>query len=166
MTMETRVRMRVGRIWQVIYLSLFLASIVMAVLLIAKGQKFALLFLIFSMVVGFLIKMAQSYVEADDERVFVYSPPFGSYAIRWDETRTVETNGIGYVLRSEGKALSINTSMGDSRAGLLREFMEKQIAAKGIEIKQVKFTPRVKPINTRVVRHAGRAVLLKHSKTD
>jgi len=151
MQSETPIRMPVHWIWQVIYVFLFLTSIVMAVLLLMKGQTFAILFLVFSMVVGFLIKMAQSFVEADDERICVYSPPFGKYAIRWDETRTVETNGIGFVFRGEGKALGFNTTMGNSSAGRLREFIEKQTASKGIEVKHVKFVPRVKPTNTRVV---------------
>jgi hypothetical protein len=38
--------------------------------------------------------------------------------------------------------------MGGSSAVRLREFTEQQIASKGIEIKQVKFMARVKPMNT------------------
>ena len=77
MQTEAPIRMTVHWIWKTIYAFLFLTSIVMAVLLLAKGQTFGILFLIFMMVVGFLIKMAQSYVEVDDERILVYSPPFG-----------------------------------------------------------------------------------------
>jgi hypothetical protein len=151
MQTEAPIRMTVNWIWIAIYAFLFLTSIVMAVLLLAKGQTFGIIFLIFMMVVGFLIKMAQSYVEADDERILVYSPPFGKYAIRWDETTTVETNGVSFALRGEGKALGFNTTMGDSSVGRLKDFMEQQIASRGIVVKQVKFMPRVKPINTRVV---------------
>lgn len=144
------IRMTVHRVWPVLYSVLFVISFVMFVLLLVKGEAFAIFLLIFCMVVKFLIMMSRTYVEADDERIFVNFPPFGKYAIRWDEIRTVETNGIGYVLRGEGKALGFNTAMGSSSAEGLKEYMAKQIAARGIEIKQVKFMPRVKPVNTKV----------------
>ena len=156
MKSETPVKMKVHLIWKCTYVLLFLASIVMAVFLIEKGQSFGLFFIIFSMVAGFLIKMSLSYVEADDERIVVYSPPFGMYEIRWAETETVETNGTGYLLRGPDKVLGFNTVMGDSSAGQLKEFMGKQIAARGIVVKVVKFTPRAKPINTMVVPENGK----------
>jgi len=156
MKSETPVKMKVHLIWKCTYVFLFLASIVMAVFLIEKGQSFGLFFIIFSMVAGFLIKMSLSYVEADDERIVVYSPPFGMYEIRWAETETVETNGTGYLLRGRDKVLGFNTVMGDSSAGQLKEFMGKQIAARGIVVKEVKFTPRAKPINTMVVPENGK----------
>ena len=151
MKSETPVKMKVHLIWKCTYLLLFLASIVMAVFLIEKGQTFGLCFIIFSMVAGFLIKMSLSYVEADDERIVVYSPPFGMYEIRWTDIETVETNGTGYLLRGPDKVLGFNTAMGDNSAGQLKEFMGKQFAARGIVVKEVKFLPRAKPINTMVV---------------
>lgn len=148
---ETTIKMKVHPVWMFSYILLFLASIVMAVFLIEKGHLFGLFFIIFSMVAGFLVKMSLSYVEADDERVVVYSPPFGMYEIRWDETETIETNGTAYLLRGPDKVLGFNTVTGDGNSGQLREFIGKQIAARGIVVKEVKFAPRAKPVNTMVV---------------
>jgi hypothetical protein len=153
---ETPVKMKVHLIWKCSYVLLFLASIVMAVFLIEKGQSFGLFFIIFSMVAGFLIKMSLFYVEADDEKIVVYSPPFGMYEIRWAETETVETNGTGYLLRGPDKALGFNTAMGDGSAVQLREFLGKQIEARGIVVKEVKITPRANPVNTMVIPKNGK----------
>ncbi len=153
---ETPVKMKVHLVWKCTYVLLFLASIGMAVFLIEKGQLFGLFFIIFSMAAGFLVKMSLSYVEADDERIVVYSPPFGMYEIRWAETETVETNGTGYLLRGPDKVLGFNTAMGDGSAGQLREYIGEQIAARGIVLKEVKFTPRAKAVNTMVVPENGK----------
>lgn len=151
MKSETTVKMKVHIIWKCTYILLFLASIAMAFFLMKKGQPLGLFFVIFSMVPGFLIKMSLSYVEADDEKITVYSPPLGMYEIRWTETETVETNGTGYLLRGPDKALGFNTIMGDGNAGQLKAFIGKQVAARGIVVKEVKYTPRAKPVNTLVV---------------
>jgi hypothetical protein len=151
MKSETTVRMNVHTAWRCIYLLLFMASICMAILLLQKGQQVGLIFIVFSMVTGFLIKMSLSYVEADNERIVVYSPPFGMYEIRWAETETVDTNGTGYLLRGPEKTLGFNTAMGDSGARKLRDFLKQQFAEKGIAVKEVKFVPRAKPLNTMVI---------------
>ncbi len=148
---ETSVKMNVHFVWMCTYGFIFLASIIMAVFLIEKGHMFGLFFIIFSMLAGFLVKMSLSYVEADDEKVVVYSPPFGMYEIYWVEIETVETNGTGYLLRGPDKVLGFNTVTGDGNAGQLREFIGKQISARGIGVKEVKVTPRAKPVNTMVV---------------
>ncbi len=156
MNSETSVKMKVHLVWKCAYVLLFVASIVMAVFLIEKGQSIGLFFIIFSMVAGFLFKMSLSYVEADDERIVVYSPPFGMYEIRWAETETVETNGVGYLFRGPDKVLGFNTAMGDGNARRLREFMKEQITARGVVVKEVKFAPRAKPVNTMVIPENGR----------
>ena len=99
---------------------------------------------------GHMMKMARFYVEADDNGVFVYSPPFGKYAVRWDETDTLETNGTGFVLHGEGKSLGFNTMMANSSVSELLELMDRQNASKGIVVKRVNHMPRAKPTNTRV----------------
>ena len=65
MQSATPVRMTVHWVWQVVYAVMFFMSLAMALLLITKGHTFGFFFLVFAMFVGYMMKMARFYVEAD-----------------------------------------------------------------------------------------------------
>ena len=93
----------------------------------------------------------RSYVEVDRDQILISSPPFGKYLIRWDEIDSVETNGLGYVFRGNGKSLSFNTFMGNSKARNVRDKIREEISGRNIAVKQVVFTPASRQKNTKVL---------------
>src|SRR5258706_2423021 len=150
MTSQATARMTVHWLWKAIYvlgLVFFLSLALLSVFMNQLGS--ALVFLGFSALMVLALVLARSYVEVDDDKLFVFGPPFGKYILHWDEIISVETNGIGYVFRGDDKALGFNTMLGQ-KATDVRKAIDEQIARRKITVARVKQTPTVMPKNVRV----------------
>lgn len=133
------VRMNVHVAWRLLYVLEFISLCVLtAIFLLAGRFTLAAILGLGTLLVVYVLFLSQSRIEVDAERLVLVRPPYGRYAMRWDEVETAEATSRVLVLRGHGKAIAFNTLMGDSQAKALQMFSEQQLRAHGTNVQQVK----------------------------
>lgn len=138
------IRMKVHLIWRIVYiLELIAVGYYAAVFLLAGSIALGMVFVLFMAGVIYAMLLSYSRIEVDAERILFVRPPYGRYALRWDEITEAQTTGRIVLLRGDQKAVGFNTLMGDGHGKHVKTWIEDQLRVRNIDFQQVKKLPKV-----------------------
>jgi hypothetical protein len=145
--MQNQQKYRVGVHWLMLVISvlatlMFIGFTFIVLRSVQTGSLPGMIFFtLLSAYSAYGIWLSRSSIEMTADDIIV-NVPYGRYGIKWQEVKSIETNGQLVAFNGENKRLVISLTFASNQAKAMREFMDSQIKLRQIDVKQSIRVPR------------------------